>query len=41
MDTALIGIDWSDRKHEICLVDSATGKREASILPHSPQAIDE
>jgi transposase len=38
---ALIGIDWSDRKHDLCLIETATGKREASILPHSPQAIDE
>lgn len=37
---ALIGIDWSDRKHDLCLIETATGKREASILPHSPQAID-
>ncbi len=27
---ALIGIDWSDKKHDICIVDSASGKREAS-----------
>jgi transposase len=38
---ALLGIDWSDRKHDLCLIDTATGKREASILPHSPQAIEE
>ena len=38
---ALLGVDWSDKKHDICLVDSATGKREASVLPHSPQAIAE
>jgi transposase len=38
---ALIGIDWSDRKHDLCLIETATGKREASILPHSPQKIDE
>lgn len=38
---ALIGIDWSDKKHDICLVDSASGKREASILPHLPRAIEE
>jgi transposase len=38
---ALLGIDWSDKKHDLCLIDSATGKREASVLPHSPQAIDE
>jgi hypothetical protein len=22
---ALIGIDWSDNKHDVCLVDTATG----------------
>jgi transposase len=38
---ALIGIDWADKKHDLCLLDSATGKREASTLPHSPQALDE
>jgi transposase len=38
---ALIGIDWSDRKHDLCLIETATGKREASILPHSPQKINE
>jgi transposase len=38
---ALIGIDWSDRKHDLCLIDTATGTREASVLPHAPQAIEE
>lgn len=38
---ALIGIDWSDKKHDICLIETASGRREASILPHSPQMIDE
>ena len=38
---ALLGIDWSDTKHDLCLVETATGKREASVLPHSPQKIDE
>lgn len=38
---ALLGIDWSDRKHDLCLLDSATGKREARVLPHSPRAIEE
>ena len=38
---ALIGIDWSDSKHDICLVDPQTGRREASLLRHSPEAIDE
>jgi transposase len=38
---ALVGIDWSDSKHDICLIDPQTGRREASILRHSPKAIDE
>jgi transposase len=38
---ALIGIDWSDSKHDICLIDPATGRREASVLRHSPEALDE
>jgi transposase len=38
---ALLGIDWSDNKHDLCLIETVTGKRESSVLPHSPQAIDE
>ncbi|MDT4954717.1 MAG: hypothetical protein QOJ02_2855 [Acidobacteriota bacterium] len=38
---ALIGIDWSDSKHDICLVDPQTLQREASVLRHSPKAIEE
>jgi transposase len=38
---ALVGIDWSDKKHDLCLIDSITDKREASLLLHSPQAINE
>jgi transposase len=38
---ALIGIDWADSKHDICLVDAVTGQREASTLRHSSQTIDE
>ncbi len=38
---ALLGIDWADKKHDVCLIETATGKREAFILPHSPCEIDE
>ena len=38
---ALIGLDWSDKKHDLCLIETTSGKREASVLPHSPQKIDE
>jgi transposase len=37
----LIGIDWSDKKHDLCLIETTSGKREASVLPHSPQKIDQ
>jgi transposase len=38
---ALIGIDWSDTKHDICLVDSATGSQERSIIKQQPESLDE
>jgi hypothetical protein len=38
---ALLGIDWADQKHDLCLIDTATDKRAASTLPHSPQALEE
>ena len=38
---ALLGIDWSDRQHDISLIEMATGKREASALAHSSQAIEQ
>jgi transposase len=38
---ALIGIDWADQKHDICLIDPRTGRREATILSHSAKSIDE
>ncbi len=38
---ALIGIDWSDAKHDICLVDISTGTQELSVIKHTPEALDE
>lgn len=38
---ALIGIDWADQKHDICLIDPQTLRREASQLRHSSKTIDE
>jgi transposase len=37
---ALVGIDWSDAKHDVCLLDCATGQREFTIVDHSPTALD-
>ena len=36
---AYLGIDWADKKHDLCLVDTATGKQTKQVLPHTPQAI--
>ena len=38
---ALIGIDWSDNKHDVCLVDTATGAQELSVVKHTPEALNE
>ena len=38
---ALIGIDWADRKHDICLQPGSDGKREFLVLEHRPEAIED
>ena len=38
---ALVAIDWSDKKHDIALSDSVTGRRQSFTLEHSAQAIHE
>jgi transposase len=36
---AFIGIDWADRKHDVCLGVAGLEKRERSVLEHRPSAI--
>jgi transposase len=39
---AYIGLDWADRKHDLCLqVGESSRKRERSVLEHTPNAIHE
>jgi len=38
---ACLGIDWADKKHDLCLCDTTTGKKTRLVLPHTPQAINE
>jgi len=38
---AIIGIDWADRKHDLCLRVTCSEALEYSVLPHSPKAIDD
>ena len=30
--TAVIGIDWADKKHDVCVQDMATGRRRVTVL---------
>jgi len=39
--TAVIGIDWADKKHDVCVQDMATGQRRASQVRHRPEDLDE
>jgi hypothetical protein len=36
---AFIGIDWADKKHDICLVVAGSDARERSVIEHRPAAI--
>ncbi len=38
---ALIGLDWADQKHDLCLIETATGQAEAATLRHSSRTLDE
>jgi hypothetical protein len=35
----VVGIDWADRKHDICVLPPASNKRESCVLVHRPEAI--
>jgi hypothetical protein len=34
-----VGIDWANDKHDICLQDLATNKREFSVIEHKPKIL--
>ena len=37
--TTLVGIDWSDRKHDFCLQVAGSEHPASGVLVHSPEAI--
>ncbi len=39
--TALIGIDWSDTKHDICIQPAGGGERSLERIAHQPQHIEQ
>jgi hypothetical protein len=38
--TALIGIDWADRKHDICEVNCQTNTQHLSVILSQPKTIN-
>jgi transposase len=36
---AAIGLDWADRKHDVCLFDPDAEKYEYAVLEHDPKAL--
>lgn len=38
---AWLGIDWADAKHDLCLLDATTGKKEFHTLKHKPEALQD
>ena len=39
--TACIGMDWADKKHDVCVQSAESGEREFSVVNHNPAALDE
>ena len=39
--TAIIGIDWADKKHDVCVQDMKTGRRHASQVRHRAEELDD
>ena len=38
---AFIAMDWADDKHDICLVEATTMKKEFSVLKHTPETLND
>lgn len=38
---AFVGVDWADRKHDICVQANGSPRRELSVIEHTPKAIDD
>jgi transposase len=36
---AFVGVDWADKKHDVCLCAAGSTKRERSVVPHTPAAL--
>jgi transposase len=38
---AFVGIDWADRKHDVCLQPAGCDKLEFSVLAHRPESLQQ
>jgi transposase len=38
--TAIIGIDWADKKHDVCVQEIKTGRRQAGQVTHRAEELD-
>jgi len=39
--TAYIGLDWADKKHDICVQVKGEELRTFSVISHSPESIND
>ena len=39
--TAIIGMDWADKKHDVCVQETDTGRRQARQVRHRAEELDE
>ncbi len=36
---AFVGIDWSDTKHDVCIQEANSERREFAVIPHQVERI--
>ena len=38
---AYVGIDWADKKHDVCIQEAGSTRREFAVIPHRVEQIEE
>ena len=39
--TAFVGIDWADKKHDVCIQEAHCDRLEFAVIPHKVELINE
>jgi transposase len=39
--TAVVGLDWADTKHDVCVQSTESGEREFAVVDHNPEVLDD